>query len=268
MQLEVHTVDAEALGEREAGLDDLHAGRVDAIVVRGVYAPREMAAIVQRLEAGVPGFQRLPMGDQFEAYSMGHGLDRSERESYLASVASFCDAANALFADAGNLDRRFSEVLGALAGDRTVRRPDDAGRPYMPFDIRCLPPGGTIPPHIELEQLGRPPYRHLKPMLDGVTLLSFYLTLQAAESGGALVVHDIGWNDVDETLMRDDHTQLDTLAAQRDRQALTQQAGDLIVFDGGRIAHHVAPVEGRLSRWTAGGFMSLCASRDHWWRWA
>jgi hypothetical protein len=49
--------------------------------------------------------------------------------------------------------------------------------------------------------------------------------------------------------------------------AVALEAGDLIVFDGGRHYHRVLPNQGESRRWTIGGFLSLSRAGTESWVW-
>jgi carrier-protein-independent halogenase WelO5-like protein len=168
-----------------------------------------------------------------------------------------------LFGAAG-LEAKIESMLAALAGDRTVRLalgPDGVSR-YVPSTAKVIAQHGYIPPHCELEQLARPPYRHLRDVIDATTLVSFFFMLRPADAGGALRIHALTWDAIDKSRMRDQRT-YEAVMPVLDRyphEDVHPGAGDLVVFDGGRFVHEVTRVEGAMSRLTVGGF--LARSRD------
>src|SRR5690606_7879206 len=101
-----------------------------------------------------------------------------------------------------------------------------------------------------------PPYRELGPELDGEVIISFYATLAAAERGGELWIYPgLDWRSYDRSHVAHGQPELEL----RDDQAIViaPEPGDLLVFDGGRNFHRVAPVGGPRVRWTMGGFLAL-----------
>lgn len=242
--------------------DDLF-GRVlrgdpNGVIVEGFLPPERAAAIVAKLEAGASISPRRRFAREFEAYSIGPCLDQAEGGlgEYLDAAPGFARAADELFEE--DIHARFEAVLRALAGGRDVvlpRGPD--GRPYGRFTLRCLPPGGRIPPHCENEQIRRPPYEHLRGLIDDRALISFYLTLAPAELGGELSIHALGAHELDRIATRARHSEPGGALEGRASTAVRPLAGDLIVFDGGRFFHQVLPVRGSANRWTMGGFSAL-----------
>lgn len=261
----------DALGEHPDALVRIVDGQVDALLVRGVFERAEMERVVSRLEAGAHGFPRVRMGQQFEAFSLGTGLDLSSEDlfAYFGGVASATRACADLFSDARDLEGRLTDVLTKLGDGRPVEVPCFGdGRPYLGVALHCLPVGGRIPPHCENEQATRKPYRHLRQLLDGVTLMSYYVTLAAAELEGELVVYELAWQEVDHTHFYRGRTRVEDLLRNRPFVRLEPGAGDLLIFDGGRHFHEVAPVAGTKTRWTAGGFLGFSRDGSRIYRWA
>jgi hypothetical protein len=264
----VRTVTPEQLGSPGVGLADIHAGRVGGLLVRGVVPTEDALAAAARLEAG-HGFDTHRLGVTFTGWSLGLGLDLAapDLRDYLAGVPRSAEAAEA--AGLRPLWDAVDGALAALAGPRPLARvtaPD--GRPYLDMGVRRLPPGGLIPPHSENEQTGRAPSWHVATLIDRVTLMSFFLVLRPASSGGELVVHDMQHDDLDPGSMHKGRSRVGDRLAGRARWPLRPEAGDLLVFDGGRHIHEVASVGGQTDRWTAGGFLSVSRDGDRVLRWS
>ncbi len=234
---------------------------LDGVIVRGAVDPGRAAEVVGALEAGSLAVPRRRFAREFEAFAIGPCLDQAEHgtEAYFDAVPTFEDAAHEVLGN--EVEEGLATALAALAAPKGIVTPRDAsGRSYGRFSLRCLPPGGLIPPHAENEHLLRPPYDDLRPQLDPRVIVSFYLTLAPAESGGELSVHAFGFEELDRASMRDRHSQVGDALAHRESLAMKPRAGDLLVFDGGRNFHQVLPVGGAKNRWTMGGFLALSAS--------
>lgn len=234
---------------------------IDGVIARGVVDPSRAEAVVQALEGGALAVPRRRFAREFEAFAIGPCLDQAEHgtEAYFDAVPTFERAASEVLGN--EVEANLAAALAALAEPRPIVTPRSAaGRSYGRFSLRCLPPGGLIPPHAENEHLLRPPYDDLRPQLDPQVILSFYLTLAPAETGGELAVHAFGFDELDRTSMRDRHSQVGDALAHRERFAMKPRAGDLLLFDGGRNFHQVLPVGGAANRWTMGGFVALSAN--------
>ena len=260
----------ETLHVTDPGLPDavgeMRAGRLGGLLLRGVYSPARAAAMTARLAAG-HDFAVHPLGVQFEAYSLGLGLDHAQPdlEGYLDGVEPWERACDGLGAA---IDRRLHEVLTARAAAPIARPRGPDGRPYLGTTLRRLPPGGLIPPHCENEQMGRGPFEHLNGLIDGETLISFFLTLAPPESAGALAVHDLSFAELNEAVMFKGRTRVAHLLADRAAVRVTPAAGELLIFDGGRRIHQVEAVGGGRDRWTAGGFLAYAPGGDRIYRWS
>lgn len=241
--------------------DRIFRGELHGVVLRGVLPGDVAAGLVARLEAGEVTVPRRRFAREFAAYSIGPCLDQAEHglEPYFGGVPEIERAFDELLGR--ELRARIEGVVRAVAGSRPLVWPEDgAGRPYGKMTLRCLPPGGLIPPHCENEQLPRAPYDELRARIDTTALLSFYLTLAPAEEGGELAIHDMGAHELSRLPVRARHSDVGDALDARERVLVKPMAGDMIVFDGGRFFHQVRPVGGTRNRWTMGGFLAMSAS--------
>lgn len=261
----------DALDAHPDVLQHVREGKAQGLLIRGLFAPEPIARVVSHLEAGQPAFPWVRMGDQFEAYSLGRALDFASEDlsEYLGAVPDTARASDDLFSELGGLEARLDDVFARVSSGRPLEVPRfQDGRSYLGIAVHCLPRGGCIPPHCENEQATRGPYRHLNRLLDGVTLMSYFLTLAPAEREGALVVHDFRWEEVDATHFHGNRTSVEHALGDRASIRLDPQSGDLLVFDGGRYFHEVATVVGNRTRWTVGGLLGFSRDGRRIYRWA
>lgn len=247
-------------------LNALWRGEKEAVLLQN--ALPQAADVVCCLErAALP---RLRFGQQFEAWSYGRGLDRAGTDyaGFFAGVSPFMKQVEEVLDGIWSPLPWMLQQLQARAGDLPLEVPTENGRPYLPFTIRELPVGGCLPPHAELEQLRRPPYAHFREQIDPQTLISWFVTLQDAESGGELAIWSLHYAELGEAQFHRDHTDLSTLLPGRPCTKIAPKAGDLLIFDGGRNVHAVQPVGGSRSRWTLGGFVAARRGQPGWWAWA
>lgn len=264
----VREVSADDPASYTGALRAIHAGEFQGMLVRGAFPTDDVREVVTRLERGA-GFDTLRFGPEFEAYMLGRGLDFAEDiGAYLDGEPAWSASCERLFHGLTSFEGRLDELFGALASPLPVARPHLRGRPCLPDTIRKLPPGGRIPPHAEMEQTTRPPYVDLNRQLDGVTLVSYFVCFAPGEAGGELAVHDLRWGNVDETVMHRGRTRVEHIVQQRDSVRLRPNAGDLVIFDGGRCFHEVLPVLGAETRWTGGGFVALAHDGACFYRWS
>ena len=125
----------------------------------------------------------------------------------------------------------------------------------LPGTIRVLPEGGSIGTHCGNEASTRASYKHLNTLVDRNDQISFFVTLQAPEGGGELEVYSLQFQHIDKANFERGHTVTDHLIPLYEAKKYRPQAGDLLIFDGGRYFHQVLKVEGPKTRWTMGGFM-------------
>ena len=96
--------------------------------------------------------------------------------------------------------------------------------------------------------------------------MSYFVMLDPSEKGGELTLYDVLWENAEirmngDTVLKNKDGQTSDLNNHKQvkRQLLSPNAGDMIVFSGGRIWHKVELAE-KTRRLTCGGF--LTRSRD------
>jgi hypothetical protein len=250
-------------------LQRIFDGEIGGVVVEEVLAPAACAAWVERLDAGELSVVPTRFAAEFEAFSFGPCLDQSEGhvDGYLSRVPTFEAALDGVIPDIDLLSHLLAALSRIAAGTAPSRPRARDGRPYALVTLRRLPPGGRIPPHCENEQLARAAYRELRDQIDTATLVSFYLTLRPADQGGELSVHALDYAAIGGRV-RHGHSDMADEVDRAPRVVLAPPAGSLVVFDGGRRFHQVAPVRGARARWTLGGFLARGRLRDALYAWA
>lgn len=240
----------------------LRSGQLDVLRVDGVFAPDLCARMVADLETNAPGFEVTEFPGPFRSFFYGRNLNLNDPDldDYFAAAARFDGDLHRFGAGLGvDPVARITGVLSGLDGGRAVAPapgPDGANHFFTTF--RGHRNGGYIPPHFDNEQGLRPSYRHVAAVTSG-DILSFVVTLAAAEGGGVLELYDLiaeqGRGIVnDDGLSR--RPDLSTLRS----QTVPVPAGSMLVVQSGRRLHRVQPVIGEKMRWTMCSFMAL--SRD------
>lgn len=248
---------------------DIRAGRLGGVVLHGFYDEDQLARINLALDAraGAPPTTRLPgfEGDATPPFLYGHSLMDTGEDlgPYLRDAARMPHALARIFAEAPPFLTRLEDTLRVLAADRPVACAETAdGKAYAPCTIRELPDGHEIGLHIGNAFLCLPQAQELAARVSVDAQLSFFLPLRRPEAGGELIVTDLRWPAVAEAYAeRTDSVGQLPGVTKRLADLLPQQhedppAGSLIVFDGGRFFHRVAPVRGPTPRRTIGGFVA------------
>ena len=167
-----------------------------------------------------------------------------------------------------DLESRIIDVVGRIAGGRTVGVPDgfEGGSLNTGLFRRLTPGCGVFKAHC-----GNYFHEEFPSFYDGLTRtlrvkdqLSYFVLIQKPDVGGQLTLFDVEWDRArtrlpgDTVLVDRDGHQLD-LEDERAvrRQFIDPDPGDMILFSGGPIWHRVELVKGAAERITFGGFMAL-----------
>lgn len=250
-------------------IDDIYHRRLDVLVVRGAFDAEQASRAIAELEGDFARFpwtpQQYPDLKRAQMLVMGmtltpvSGFDL-DHERYFETARRFRAELARLMGD--DFEEAILARLARMAGGRPVRIPEDErGRAYTPATIRKLPPGFGIPVHCGNFFLGTPGYRQLARQIDLIDQLSYFVTLRAAELGGELEIYTLEHGDPATPMLDDQLYDGERIRADHQGLLIKPNAGDLLLFDGGRYYHRVTPVEGDAARWTLGGFVGL--SSDH-----
>lgn len=262
-------MDASEVAEHPRAIERILRREVFGILVRGVFPPAQLAAVVARLERepAMPVFA----SDTFSGRTYGRVLRMADDrlDEYFDAAERIGPALELAFGDGPGYEARLREILGALGGGRPVRVPMVGARTYAPATVRVIEPGGTIFLHCGNETHAFPALAELTRIIDPAGEISTLMPLALPESGGELEVYDVCFGDplideLDRSLGRESaHEGL----AERRCIRLRPAVGDLALFEEGRHYHRVNQVRGTRARWTMGGF--LAPSRDaqtlHYW---
>lgn len=268
-------VDARDLAVVGDGIEDLYAGAVDVIVVRGAFDAVTLADVGQRLDSDDrdPGWSRpnvkMPvedlqvLGTDTPATPTYQAPRGTSLDAYLASAAAHAGDAEAVFEPGFDAVREITALLGRFAGGRPVQLARAAdGRPYAPFTIRRLVDGKQIGVHhdyhyrLEL-------YNELSQQVDTGTLVSYVATLRAPQDGGELFVYGATSDATDVPKLANGFSyDLPAIEARYDCARLEMNAGDLFLLAAGRCLHRVGRIAGPQARITMGGFLAFDRARE------
>lgn len=256
--LRVLEIDADQACRYPQAYARLRQGELQAIVVRGVYAPAGLTPVVERLERHDPPFVQTWFPEKFRSWFYGVNVNLSEPglPGYFELGETFHAHLRQAFAGTSPLVERVSAILSALDDGRPFIAPPGPrpGTRYLFTTLRGHAEGGYIPPHFDNEQALRPGFAHLRQIVEA-DMTSFVLTLSMAQAGGALEVFDLRCNPEEARLISADGAVRPSLDGVRS-VAFRVPVGDMIIVDSGRYLHRVTPVVGHALRWTACSFIA------------
>lgn len=267
--LKIKQYDADTTLPADA-FDQLRDSRVDAVVVRGVFAPALCTKIVADLESNTYGFDVTEFPGPFRSFFYGRNLNLNEPEldDYFSAADRFQIDLARFGASLGvDISGRVSSVLSALDHGRPFEAaPGPGDSPHFFTTFRGHRPGGYIPAHFDNEQGFRPSYRHVAAATEG-NILSFVVTLAEAETGGMLEFYDLLSGDLAEGHRNDDDSTCKPDLATLRSQTIRVSIGSMVLARSGQRLHRVQPVEGFRTRWTLCSFMALSRSGDRTYCW-
>lgn len=240
-------------------LTRLREEEFDALIVKQVYDKESCDGIVRRLESDCHRLVRTDFPAKFRAYFLGVNLNLAHPElsAYFAEAPRFHKGLALVFPD--DLDLR-SRVLGLMSSldqglDYGPPPGPSTGSVHMFTTIRAHLKGGYIPAHFDDEQVARPSYRYVLPLIR-MKLFSFVQAFSQAEEGGALEVFDLAPVEPGQLIAMDGRSAPLPDLSGVEKISIRLPPGDLIVFNSGRRLHRVTPVLGDVTRWTACSFMA------------
>ena len=196
-------------------------------------------------------------------YRFHNNNDVALERSFFYSSAQF----NTNFASKFNIDiyAKLKAVLNAITNCPEYEYvPHYTHGGEFPFcTIRELFPGtGEMTVHCEkaLFSFANTFYNNITPTMDIDYQWSFFVVLEAPESGGALTVFDFDNNEVvqkiddEKFLMRDGSIFTIDPHSERAVQVMPKK-GSLVIFNGGNYWHRIERIAGNNSRITLGGFV-------------
>lgn len=246
-------------------------GEYDVALLRGVFPRATMEAVLERIAAGDHGLTVSPQSSRDlsvpQVTIFGHSitpndLDRGDpgelRRRYHRTALEFRERCHALFAGFEDYESRIRELFGRIGGGRAPRVPVDAeDKLFTPSTIRRVTPGAEMNLHVGNYFLTTPAYEHLSTLLADLDQLSFFIPLSPPESGGAIEVFELTWQDPRTPLRPSGDVDAPIVERSMRYEPFAPDKGDMFLFNGGRFYHRVDHVVGARPRWTIGGFLSL-----------
>ncbi|WP_414565758.1 MULTISPECIES: 2OG-Fe(II) oxygenase [unclassified Anabaena] len=242
------TFDAESTKNYSDGINEIYQGKIDGILLKGIFSQAEMLAVTHKLENKNYQLEAVGYGT-----TLGYVLAAASGkiDKYLRTAANFRSELKRLFNT--NFEARVEATLSQMSGGRKVElaRENDE-RIYTPATFRFLHPNrGGIGLHRDNEFLVQPSYQYLNKVAKMVNSLSYFIIVDTPEKGGDLVLYDVP--------VEQSETRIKDLDLEKcPKKIINTNIGDMILFRGGNILHQVTPdVEGRKTRITIGGFLAI-----------
>ncbi len=254
-------LDVTEISQFPNGIDDIYTRQINGMIMRNVFSKADLATVVPPLLSDSPPLKGTLLR---HAFVFGQALIVSppDLQDYFQEAESFRQDCRRLFQESQDFETKVVEILGQLSGQRPIEVPPAPhNKTYTPATIRVLRDGQFIAPHCGNQFLhGFPQYWHLSKLVELEDQLSCFVVLNAPDAGGDLVLYDLEWADTKTGRYRGE-IPIEEVIGKCRRQVTRLSAGDMILFDGGRIWHEVSPVIGEAARITIGGFAAL--SQDH-----
>jgi hypothetical protein len=274
------TIDAAEIHDHPTAVADMYTGRLDGMIIRGVFPRAAIELVVERLERGdvgmetlkFPAFAHLPNAP----YTLGRALIASEADTkaYFRGAAGFREQCRALFRDTVDFEQRIEQTFGVLAGGLPVKVPAGPEHgTYTSATIRVLPTGHGIEIHVGSDFLFVPHCQHIASLVEGDDQLSYFVPLATPESGGELIVYALEWQDMARHYTPAGGPTVTnqlilSMVEGYEKMSFRPEPGDLLIFNGGRYWHRVAPTLGARPRCTIGGFLARTKTGDAVYYWS
>jgi hapalindole-type alkaloid chlorinase len=275
--------DVKDVHQHAGSLQAILENRLDGLIVRNVFSPATLEAVVSRLENKTVARREFPMfkGKAGAPYTVGQAIVTSEFDlvEYFRDAVEQRDRLDQLFAGQQDYERCIAHVFSALAGGlpATVAMGPE-GQAYTPSTVRVLPEGHEIGVHVGNGFARLPQARHLATVIDMTDQISFFTPLTVPKGGGELVVYGVEYSDMaafmpqstqaDESNVWLEGTEVFNIFKAMDATAFAPGPGDMLIFDGGRYFHRVSKTEGETPRRTIGGFVGFSTDRERLYYWS
>jgi hypothetical protein len=262
--------------------DMLYNRNFEGMIIREVLPKDVVEVVVSRLEENDGGMSAI-LDSKFADMANGP-LSFGENiifcdpnlQQYFDYAAVFRQKCRILFEGTLDFEKRVESVFQFLSGVKKVQVPTGPeGQTYIPATIRKLPKGHEFTIHVGNDFLNKSQSDHLRTLVDITDQLSFFIPLVLPEGGGDLSVYGLEWDG--DPLPFQDTSSYVSWTYEQSHQLFVEQygsmsfkpgIGDMVLFDGGRFYHCIAPTVGDRARITIGGFLSFSKEHDAIYYWS
>ena len=254
-------VESEHVSQYPNALYQIFLGEFDGMIIRNVIEEPQLSKIAETINSSNNNFkEETPIGSMFGKSLVGAGTDLTY---YFSETDPFSLWLEQLFGK--KFESLVEKIFNQLSGDKNVSPPKTSNdTSYKATTIRILhPKKGGIRSHVGNEFIQKlPQYDELASTVKLEDQLSYFIVLQEPQEGGELVLYDLLYKDTPDHLIEDSAffnipDERDRALEAHNRMVVKPSAGDMIIFDGGRIWHKVSDLAGEVDRITIGGFMAF-----------
>ncbi|GAX43746.1 hypothetical protein NIES4075_47610 [Tolypothrix sp. NIES-4075] len=278
--LDIHVSEIE---KHPSALQDMLYNRsFEGMIIREVLPKNVVEVVVSRLEENEGGMSAIidsKFADLVKGpLSFGENIIFCDPnlQQYFDSATIFRQKCRILFEGTLDFEKRVESVFQFLSGVKKVQVPTGPeGQTYIPATIRKLPKGHEFTIHVGNDFLNKPQSDHLRTLVDITDQLSFFIPLVLPEGGGDLSIYGLEWDG--DPLPFQDTSSNASWTYQQSHQLFVEEygsmtfapgLGDMMLFDGGRFYHCIAPTVGDRARITIGGFLSFSKEHDAIYYWS
>ena len=262
-------------------IEDLYTQKTSAVIVKNIFSQAELEPIVKQLHSsqcdalwqspneGMPGGALRTIGEaatpSFTAFT------GPTRDTYLNNSQQWEEIQSVILQHTScRPQQRLSTIFSQLFDHKPAQAPlfidadsstHDHQASWLPFNYRMLTTHTQIYSHHD-QHYKLPIYKHMSHEYDRSTILSWFVVLQPALSGGLLKLYGLWGSDPDLPMLPTRFIDTEAVEQKYHQATLNLVAGDLVIFDSGHHVHRVSAVEQQQARITLGGFMTLSQTRD------
>lgn len=253
-------------------ISSLIAGRNDLLIIEDFIAEEALNPLqkeIKELQKDTPSEYKLEMSDG-TFFPLPYSTIRSDQESqhnrridYFKSANFFKDYLESKSPSLKLLQERIETTFGL----RNLKIGNDSDMLKIATRLLYQSKNG-IDIHCEnafLNQLEDNFKQEMYAKIDLENALSFFVVIEAAETGGELVLYNHVWQDVQIEINKSSyferHDEEGSIFTNRgfnkpQKQKISLKAGDAIVFRAAQIWHAIAPIEDETNRLTLGCFIA------------
>jgi len=266
-QLTFLDVEMSRVDQARGAYDDIAAGRIVGVILRGAFDPALLARGATRLIADerIPHLSYESGGPVMtQIYGCPTQLADGDLDAHYRKADLCTTAIREAFGPDFDFEARLCTILSAIADHRPAGRlPHPSGRSPAIGAVNRHEPGGCTPHHFDLVFFESPQFRALRPYLDGELLINLNFPLECATAGGDLEFFAYDWPAFQSDFPGAGREQLTERfhPEQFESRRIPLAVGDIVIFDAGRICHSVTTVEGSKRRMHYGAHTSFAPGR-------
>ncbi|PCH95433.1 MAG: hypothetical protein COB85_04565 [Bacteroidetes bacterium] len=262
-------IEVDQLGTCPQGFREIFEGNLDGFLIKNVMSQKELQTFSKNFTSWHTKVKTpMPFGEFY-----GKKVNRSDGNFQKLELGDYFSLSGVFREDLRNvfgfdIEKRIMQTIHAVAEGVEVYVPkNDEGLTFIPSSVRvCKPYKGAIGSHVGNDfNYKMPEIQLLDSMAKLEGQLSYFLLLEQPESGGELVLFDLLWPESPESISNQEqlgNEERDEVLDNLQKMHIAPQAGDMILFAGGRIWHRVKDIGGSVDRITIGGFATFSRNEE------